>query len=110
MIESAKITFYIGLMDKDSLSYIYSPEMATDEVFRVLGDCTVTESVGSCKGKDGVIRKVKTLIAVKYMYPLSKHGNSEERFCRDKVNELKRIFNQTSILTEITSSIIDLHK
>ena len=38
---TSKIEFYIGLMDKDTMSYHYTKEQAKEKVFEVLGDCTI---------------------------------------------------------------------
>lgn len=89
-----KITFYIGLMDKDDLSYKYSKAEAITKVIDVLGNCTIQKAVGFFTRNDGKQVQVDTLIAIQYLKEYD--GN----YIHYKAKELKKIFNQSSILTE----------
>lgn len=89
-----KITFYIGLMDKDDFSYKYSKSEAITKVIDVLGNCTIQEAVGSFTRNDGTQVQVDTLIAIQYLKECD--GN----YIHYKAKKLKETFNQSSILTE----------
>ena len=91
---NTKITFYIGLMDKDDFSYKFSKHDAIKKVIDVLGDCTIQEAIGSFTRKDGKSIQVDTLVTTKI---LEKYDGN---YIHYKAKELKGIFNQSSILTE----------
>lgn len=99
-----KITFYIGLMDKDDFSYKFSKHSAIKKVADVLGDCTIQDGIGIFTRKDGQKMQIETLVVTKF---LEKYDGN---FIYYKAKELKEIFNQTSILTEETGrSLIEFN-
>ncbi len=99
-----KITFYIGLMDKDDFSYKFSKHSAIKKVTDVLGDCTIQDAIGTFTRKDGQKVQTETLVVTKF---LEKYDGN---FIHYKAKELKEIFNQLSILTEETGrSLIEFN-
>lgn len=89
-----KITFYIGLMDKDDFSYKFSKKDAVEKVIDVLGDCTIQEAIGVFTRNDGKKIQSDTLVVTKIL------KEYDANFIHYKAKEFKRIFNQASILTE----------
>lgn len=92
-----KVTFYIGLMDKDDLSYKFSKQDAIKKVISVLENCTITEAQGSYK-KNNKSLLIDTLVVTKFFKKFDSNNLHE------KVKELKSIFNQESIITEISKN------
>lgn len=91
-----KVVFYIGLMDKDDFSYKYSKQEAIEKIVKVLESCTIQDARGSYK------RNVKnllidTLVVTKFLKEI------DSNYIHYKVEELKSIFNQDSIITEIST-------
>lgn len=92
-----KVTFYIGLMDKDDLSYKFSKQDAVRKVIEVLDNCTITESQGSYK-KNNQTLLIDTLVVTKFFKKF------DSNYIHEKVEVLKSIFNQDSIITEISKN------
>lgn len=92
-----KIEFYIGLMDKDTMSYHYTKEQAKQKVFEVLGDCTIIETTGCYTKQKGEPIIMDTLVAIKILEQIPKD------FQHDISYKLKEIFNQSSILNVINT-------
>ena len=89
---TSKIEFYIGLMDKDTMSYHYTKEQAKEKVFEVLGDCTITEAKGCYTNEKGERIIMDTLVATKILERVP------EDYQHNMSYKLKEIFNQSSIL------------
>jgi hypothetical protein len=89
-----KISFYVGLMDKDDFSYKFSKHDAIEKIVEVVGDCTIQDAVGVFTRPDGKKIQTDTLVVTKILEEYD--GN----YIHYKAKELKRIFNQSSILTE----------
>ena len=90
-----KIVFYIGLMDKDSLKYEISTNEAVNKIVEILGECTISNSLGTYKRENGEMLFIKTLIVTKFL------ENMPLDYEYLKANELKKAFNQSSVITEI---------
>lgn len=89
-----KIVFYVGLMNKDDFSYKFSKQDAIAKIVAILGDCTIQEAIGIFTRNDGKKIQTDTLIATKFI------NEYDGNFVHYKAKELKKIFNQSSILTE----------
>lgn len=89
---TSKIEFYIGLMDKYTRSYHYTKEQAKQKVFEVLGDCTITETIGCYTNDKGERIVMDTLVATKILEQVPKDFQHYTSY------KLKEIFNQSSIL------------
>ncbi len=94
-----KITFYIGLMDKDTFTYKFSKDEAISKIIEILGDCTIQEAIGFYTRADGKRMKIETLIAIVFKKEI------EKDFAYSKAKILKEIFNQSSIITEESENI-----
>ena len=88
-----KIVFTIGLMNSKTMSYPQK-EYAINKVIEILGDCTITDCIGSFKGT-----QMRTFQVTKFI-----QGEIPRNFVHDKAKELKMTFFQESIITEIYDS------
>ena len=88
-----KIVFTIGLMNSKTMSYPQK-EYAINKVIEILGDCTITDCIGSFKGT-----QMRTYQVTKFI-----QGEIPRNFVHDKAKELKMTFFQESIITEIYDS------
>ncbi|MBE7706987.1 MAG: hypothetical protein E7Z91_07095 [Cyanobacteria bacterium SIG30] len=88
-----KIIFTIGLMHKKTMSYPQK-EYAINRVIEELGDCTIVDCIGSFKGT-----QMRTFQVTKFI-----EGEIPRNFVHDKAKELKRIFFQESVITEVYDS------
>jgi hypothetical protein len=93
-----KFEFYVGLLDKDTLSYKYSKHQAKQKIFEILGDCTIQETSGFYTYDNGLKLEIDTLFVTKFLKEVP------DNFVHDKVMELKKVFNQNSIITDEQSS------
>lgn len=93
-----KFTFFIGLMDKDTLTYKYSKKYAKQKVSEILGDCTIQECSGFYTPNNNQTLEIETLLVTKFLKEVP------DNYLHTKVRELKNIFNQNSIITETTNS------
>lgn len=91
-----KIVFYLGLMDKDNLDYKFSADEAIDKITQIIGECTIKNCFGFYKTKSQKLLKIDSLEITKYTKSLP------DNYIENTTKKLKEIFNQTSILTEIT--------
>lgn len=89
-----KITFTIGLMDKKTMSYHHTKEYAINRIIETIGDCTIIDCIGAFKGTQMRTFQVTKLI----------QGEIPKNFVHDKAKELKNIFFQDSVITEVTDS------
>ena len=94
-----KITFYIGLMDKDTFTYKFSKDEAISKIVEIIGDCTIQEAIGFYTRSDGKKIKIETLVAIVFRKEYKKN------FSYSKAKILKEIFNQSSIITEESENI-----
>ena len=69
-------------------------EYAINKVIEILGDCTITDCIGSFKGT-----QMRTFQVTKFI-----QGEIPRNFVHDKAKELKMTFFQESIITEIYDS------
>ena len=88
-----KIVFTVGLMNSKTMSYPQK-EYAINKVIEILGDCTITDCIGSFKGT-----QMRTFQVTKFI-----QGEIPRNFVHDKAKELKMTFFQESIITEIYDS------
>lgn len=93
-----QLDFYIGLMDKDTLTYKFTQEKAIEKIIEIIGDCTIIPSIGSYIRNNGEKIIIKTLKVTKFFdkYP--------QDYDHDIAYKLKEIFNQDSIITNIIRS------
>lgn len=91
-----KVVFYIGLMDKDDFSYKYSKQEAIEKIVKVLENCTIKDAQGSYKRNEKNLL-IDTLVVTKFLKEI------DSNYIHYKVEELKSIFNQDSIITEIST-------
>jgi len=80
-------------MHKKTMSYPQK-EYAINRVIEELGDCTIVDCIGSFKGT-----QMRTFQVTKFI-----EGEIPRNFVHDKAKELKRIFFQESVITEVYDS------
>lgn len=91
-----KVVFYIGLMDKDDFLYKYSKQEAIEKVVKVLENSTIQDARGSYKRNEKNLL-IDTLVVTKFLKEI------DNNYIHYKVEELKSIFKQESIITEIST-------
>lgn len=89
-----KITFIVGLMNPKTMSYHHEKEYAINRVIEIVGDCTIVDCIGSFKGI-----QMRTFQITKFI-----EGELPKNYVHDKAKELKNVFWQDSVITEITDS------
>ena len=90
-----QIDLYIGLLDPDDFFQHFTIKEAVDEITKVIGDCTIIPCIGSCTHDTGLRINLNTLKVIKFI------DYSPEQFV-DRIEKLKEIFNQDSILMNTT--------
>ena len=99
--KTRKITFYIGLNDKDAKEQLITTENAVHAAETYFGDCTVTLCHGYYTHDDGTGTREVTIKVDK----LDFSGNFNEI---KAASDLKAMFNQESIGFEETRVIASL--
>lgn len=94
-----KITFYIGLNDKDSKVQEVGTLEASKILSRILGEigATFTDANGVYNHEDGTVVNEASVKAEVF----DVDGNLNEGWIIDKTSEIKKILNQESVLVQI---------
>ena len=95
-----KVTYYIGMNDKDALQQIYKKEYFINEFDEVFRDYTILEAQGRFTNRLGRITIERSLIITTFV------DDCEEiqlrKLIQANCNTLKNRLNQESILVEVT--------
>ena len=86
-----QVDLYIGLLDPDDLLQHFTIKEAVDSITKIIGDCTIIPCIGSCTHFSGVRINLNTLKVTKFI------DYAPEQFI-DKVEAIKKVFNQYDIL------------
>ena len=86
-----QVDLYIGLLDPDDLLQHFTIKEAVDSITKIIGDCTIIPCIGSCTHFSGVRINLNTLKVTKFI------DYAPEQFI-DKVESIKKVFNQYDIL------------
>ncbi len=93
-----QIDFYVGLYDIDNLCDIYSFKESVDKITDLIGNCTIFPCVGSFILPSHEIRiNMNSLKITKFI------NENPQAFVKEYANILKEIFNQESIISNITN-------
>lgn len=90
-----KITFYIGLQDKDTKTQLIKYNEACKIIAHRLNLFTIQQAQGCYEYNDGSLCSENTLIVTVF-------ENFSDNYIKVLVNNFKLDFNQESILVEIT--------
>lgn len=86
-----QVDLYIGLLDPDDFMQHFTVKKAVDTITEVIGDCTIIPCIGSCTHTTGIRINLNTLKITKFI------DYAPEQLI-NKVEKLKKIFNQYEIL------------
>lgn len=95
-----KVTYYIGMNDKDTLQQIYKKEYFINELDEVFRDYTILEAQGRFTNRLGEITIERSLIVTTFIDECTEAALRQH--VQHNCSILKEKLNQESILVEVT--------
>ena len=94
-----RVDFYVGLLDSSDFVQYKTIKEAVDEVVDIIEDCTIIPCIGSFKHSSGVRINMNTLKITKFS------DRNPDEFVEEYKNKLKELFNQESVIVEVSNCV-----